>query len=200
MFRKLKTRQKNWVNGKSGTVRIIYVRLYYFPAYFVGAHLYHPRPVFSRYGRNNCYWEGTHSRAHKNLLSPALATRKPIMPFRKAIFTYRKVWPPSTQGRSVCGYMEAAPFAVLGLFQIIKRRSMLLPLSPSCSEALSASLGKRIRGIESPWYIGQLPWEEESWGSKRPWYIWQFPWEDASCELNPVIHWTDFKTLGIKVK
>lgn len=61
-----------------------------------------------------------------------------------AISTYRKVWPPSTLGRSVCGYMEAAPFAVLGLFEIINSRPMLLPLNPSCSEALSASLGKRI--------------------------------------------------------
>ena len=65
-----------------------------------------------------------------------------------AIPTYRKVWPPSTLGRSVCGYMEAAPFAVLGLFEIIKSRPMLLPLN--CSEALSASLRKRIIGIESP--------------------------------------------------
>jgi len=67
-----------------------------------------------------------------------------------AISTYRKVWPPSTLGRSVCGYMEAAPFAVLGLFEIRKSRPMLLPLNPSCSEALTASLGKRIIGIESP--------------------------------------------------
>ena len=60
-----------------------------------------------------------------------------------AISTYRKVWPPSTLGRSVCGYMEAAPFALLGFFEIIKSRPMLLPLNPSCSEALSASLGKK---------------------------------------------------------
>ena len=111
--------------------------------------------MFSRYGRKNCYWEGTHSRAHKNLLSPAVATRKPIMPFRKAIRYLRfprteRYGHPRLWDGPFCGYMEAAPFAVLGLFEIIKSRPMLLPLNPSCSEELSASLGKRIIGIESP--------------------------------------------------
>ena len=94
----------------------------------------------------------------------------------------------------------SSPFCSPRIVSDHKKEVYVVAVKPKLFRSSFRFPGKRIRGIESPWYIGQLPWEEESWGSKRPWYIWQFPWEDASCELNPVIHWTDFKTLGIKVK
>ena len=106
------------------------------------------------------------------------------------------VWPPLTLGPSVCSYVEAAPLAVLGLFEIIKKPAYVASVKLKlfrhtfrfhgkkshgdqiARDALDSFPGRRNRGDQTP---------RDTFDS--------FPGKKNRVDQNPGIHWKHFQNL-----
>ena len=106
------------------------------------------------------------------------------------------VWPPLTLGPSVCSYVEAAPLAVLGLFEIIKKQAYVAAVKLKLFRHTFRFPGKGSHGDQIPRDVLDSFPGMRNRGDQTPRDMFDsFPGKKNRVDQIPGIHWKDFQNL-----